>query len=63
MHSVVAKSLHNKKGQSILEVILVLPTLFLFVGMLFRLNMSLQQAINNTQYARVADLCTDCEFI
>ncbi len=44
--------LKDKKGQSILEVVFVLPFLFLFVGLLFKLNMGLQASINNTQYAR-----------
>lgn len=42
----------DTKGQSILEVIFVLPILFLFVGLLFKINMSIQMAINNTQHAR-----------
>jgi len=52
MSTTVAKSYRNEKGQSVLEVVFVLPFLFLFVGMLFKLNMGIQQAINNTQYAR-----------
>jgi hypothetical protein len=42
----------DAKGQSILEIVVVLPFLFILVGMLFRLNMGLQMAINNLQYAR-----------
>jgi hypothetical protein len=45
-------SLRCEKGQSLLEVVFVLPFLFLFVGILFKLNLSMQQSINNTQYAR-----------
>jgi hypothetical protein len=45
-------SLHDEKGQSILEVIFILPLLFLFVGLLVKLNMAAQVAINNTQAAR-----------
>jgi hypothetical protein len=48
----LVETLHSEKGQSILEVVLVLPFLFLFVGVLFKLNLGVQQAINNTQYAR-----------
>lgn len=43
---------HNQSGQSILEVVFVLPFLFLFVGLLFKLNLSIQTAINNQQFAR-----------
>ena len=46
------RTLHCKKGQSILEIVVVLPFLFLFVGFLFKLNLSINQAINNTQYSR-----------
>ena len=42
----------NRKGQSILEVIIVLPFLFMFVGLLFKMNMGIQMAINNVQIAR-----------
>jgi hypothetical protein len=42
----------DAKGQSILEVIFMLPFLFIFVGLLFKLNMGIQMAINNAQYAR-----------
>jgi hypothetical protein len=42
----------DAKGQSILEVVFLLPFLFLFVALLFKLNMAVQMAINNTQYAR-----------
>ena len=48
----IKNTLRNHAGQSILEVVFVLPFLFLFVGLLFKLNMSLQASINNTQYAR-----------
>jgi len=44
--------LSDERGQTILEVIFVLPFLFLFVGLLFKVNMAIQMAINNTQYAR-----------
>ena len=40
------------KGQSLLEVIFVLPFLFIFVVVLFKLNLAIQAAINNTQYSR-----------
>jgi hypothetical protein len=46
------KPLQNEKGQSLLEVIFVLPFLFMFVGILFKLNLSISQAIVNTQYSR-----------
>lgn len=42
----------DAKGQSILEVIFVLPFLFLFVTVLFKLNLAMQTSINNAQYAR-----------
>jgi hypothetical protein len=42
----------DAKGQSILEIVVVLPFLFILVGMLFRLNMGLQMAINNVQFSR-----------
>jgi hypothetical protein len=48
----VARLIHNKNGQSLLEVVFVLPFLFLFVGLLFKLNLSMQQSINNTQFSR-----------
>ena len=48
----ITRTVQNEKGQSILEVIFVLPFLFLFVGVLFKITLSIQQAINNTQYAR-----------
>lgn len=40
------------KGQSLLEVVMMLPFLFLLFGVLFRSNMALQMAINNQQFAR-----------
>ncbi len=46
------QAVNNEKGQSILEVVFVLPFLFLFVGLLFKLNLSIQSAINNQQFAR-----------
>ena len=45
-------AVNNQSGQSILEIVFVLPFLFLFVGLLFKLNLSIQTAINNQQYAR-----------
>ena len=44
--------IQNRKGQSLLEVLFVIPILLLFVGLLFKVNMAVQMAINNTQYAR-----------
>lgn len=44
--------LFNQDGQSILEVVFVLPLLFLFVGLLYKINLAIQMGINNTQYAR-----------
>jgi hypothetical protein len=41
----------SEDGQSILEVIIVLPFLFLFVGFLFKLNLAMQVSINNTQFS------------
>ena len=46
----VVKQIKCNKGQSILEVVFILPFLFLFVGILFKLNMGIQQSINNTQF-------------
>lgn len=48
----LSSCIRNQSGQSILEVVLLLPFLFLFVGLLFRLNLATQMAINNSQYAR-----------
>jgi hypothetical protein len=42
----------DAKGQSILEVILFLPFLFLLVGLLVKMNTGIQMAINNSRYAR-----------
>ena len=42
----------DAKGQSILEVVVVLPFLFTFVGLLYKFNMGIQMAINNLQYSR-----------
>jgi hypothetical protein len=41
----------NEDGQSILEVVIVLPFLFLFVGLLFKVNLAIQTSINNTQFS------------
>ena len=48
----VCKAIANKKGQSILEVIFVLPLLLLFVALLYKVNMAVQMAINNAQFSR-----------
>jgi len=42
----------NKKGQSLLEVLILIPFLFMFVGLLYKVTMATQMAIVNTQYAR-----------
>src|SRR5690242_20552380 len=42
----------NESGQSILEVVFILPFLFLFVGLLYKVSLATQMAINNSQYAR-----------
>jgi hypothetical protein len=42
----------NRKGQSILEVLILIPFLFAFVGVLYKITMAVQMAIVNTQYAR-----------
>ena len=42
----------NNKGQSLLEVLILLPFLFMFVGVLYKITMATQMAIVNTQYAR-----------
>jgi hypothetical protein len=42
----------NREGQSILEIVIVIPFLFILVGLLFRMNLGVQMAINNLQYAR-----------
>jgi len=44
----------NEQGQGILEVVLVLPIMFSFVALLYKINMASQMAINNTQIARSA---------
>jgi hypothetical protein len=41
-----------KDGQSILEVVLFLPFLFILVGLLIKMNTAIQMAINNSRYAR-----------
>jgi hypothetical protein len=50
--SLFLQTIREDSGQSLLEVVLVLPILFLFVGLLYKVNMAIQMAINNTQYAR-----------
>lgn len=42
----------DKRGQSLLEVMLLIPFLFGFVGILYKVNMAVQMSINNSQYAR-----------
>ena len=42
----------DAKGQSILEVVFIMPFLFLFVMVLFKLNLAIQSSINNAQYSR-----------
>ena len=44
--------LRNEKGQSLLEVLILVPFLFMFVGLLYKITMATQMAIVNTQYAR-----------
>jgi Tfp pilus assembly protein PilV len=51
-HHTLSRIVKNRSGQSILEVLFVLPMLFLFVGVLYRISMAVQMGINNTQYAR-----------
>lgn len=48
----VTKTLKNRKGQSLLEVIFLVPFLFMFVALLYKITMATQMAIVNTQYAR-----------
>jgi hypothetical protein len=50
--SAYLRSLQNKKGQSILEVILLLPFLFAFVAFLYKMDMAAQMSINNVQFVR-----------
>ena len=45
-------AINNKKGQSLLEVLILIPFLFMFVGLLYKVTMATQMAIVNTQYAR-----------
>ena len=45
------KLLQSEEGQTILEIVIVLPFLFLFVGFLFKLNLAMQASINNTQFS------------
>jgi len=49
---VVNTILANQKGQSLLEVLILIPFLFMFVGLLYKVTMATQMAIVNTQYAR-----------
>lgn len=46
------KAVKNQEGQSILEVVFMVPILFSFVVLLYKINMASQVAINNTQAAR-----------
>ena len=41
----------DEKGQSLIEVLILIPFLFMFVGLLYKVNMATQMAIVNTQYA------------
>jgi hypothetical protein len=42
----------DAEGQGLLEVMIMLPLLFMLVILMFRFNMAVQMAINNAQYAR-----------
>lgn len=42
----------DESGQSILEIVFILPFLFTFIALLYKINMAAQIAINNVQYAR-----------
>ena len=42
----------NEEGQSVLEIVFILPVLFLFVALLYKVTMAIQMGIVNTQYAR-----------
>lgn len=46
-------TLQQEEGQSLLEVVFIFPFLFLFIGLLFKMNMAVQMSIVNTQYARI----------
>jgi hypothetical protein len=45
-------TLQNENGQSILEVVLLLPFLFAFVAFLYKMDMAAQMSINNVQFVR-----------
>ena len=49
---IISNILNSNEGQGILEVVLVLPFLFTFVILLYKMNMASQMAINNAQIAR-----------
>jgi len=49
---VADRKIIGKKGQSLLEVLILLPFLFMFVGLLYKVNMATQMAMVNSQYAR-----------
>jgi hypothetical protein len=42
----------SEEGQSILEVVFVIPLLFAFIALIYKMNMASQAAINNIQYLR-----------
>lgn len=42
----------NEEGQSLLETLILVPFLFAFVGILYKITMATQMAIVNAQYAR-----------
>lgn len=44
--------IQNESGQSVLEVVFVLPVLFLFVALLYKVNLASQIAINNAKSLR-----------
>ncbi len=46
------KYIYQEDGQSILEIVFILPFLFLCVGLLYRMNMAIQMSIANVQHAR-----------
>lgn len=45
-------NLKDESGQSLLEVVFLIPFLFMFVGLLYKIMMVMQMAMVNTQYAR-----------
>jgi hypothetical protein len=49
---ILKRKLSDEQGQTILELVFLLPILFTFSIVLFKMMLAVQMAINNTQFAR-----------